>query len=952
MEISKPILVGRLVIRRHGRKCSPASSFSQPCRRCCRARQKSSRAALLSSVAYMTAGSSNIHPSCKHVVYMPARHHSSKQTHKVARKAGAMAASSPWSTIYQAVEVASTSVQKNVMERVVSPLLSYRLQATPKLASKHSDVLSNGTVMQNKHDEILPKTSDKQSSENVHVSDRAPAGKEELKEGTIVEFRSSELGAKPVSYWIQMPSFKKITSVSALTELGQSATGMLRRRRKCENATPGISDEQLHSEDSKAGMYPKTEISHTDTMSTNEAAAVNDHTLDASASVHSQEQRHTCKPESYEATSSYSNHMPSAADLVGRLPSVSSTILKRFGVAPSSTSSTSDASVQNTKDHHAAKVENGNSDNLKDGPGNRENKTFLQSVEVLNERNDDHTGSDVAGSTQPPSTASYIYNNYNLKYIQVNLFKSPVSLFRAVGRRKEKPVLPVSPTSIEESSTTFFDSDVPLVEMTEALNGSNTNPTSGKSSAVGNQGAVVAKSRKNAEIADKFKETKAKQRADEEDTTAKKTRPVISKANIDARTRSLAVGLSLANSTSSRVLTLQRLCNHLIQYPESRQVAVQERLIPTLLKLKQRTKDMTLLAQIHQTLAQVGYAPAVSGRGVRILSVDGGGSRGIIAIELLRELERRSGQPIHQLFDYIIGVSSGAVLVYLLSYARASLDTCEELFKTMSVEVFKRNSLLGTSKLFFSHAYYDTDAWMKILRDHMQGVGQSPGIEMSQDPTCPKVAAVATLMNAGVVKNFLFRNYNPPANTSSFYQGSCKYRLCEGLRASSAAPGYFEEYKLDDFVFQDGGVLTNNPSALGIHESKLLWPDTPVQCLVSLGTGRYDPVEEGVESSEYSSLKKKLYQFMISATDTEAVHTTLQDLLPQGSYFRFNPLLSEDFLLDENRPEKIDQLQEEAQEYVSFNELRLMQAAGVLTREKSHLQRATDWLKEKKDMYQ
>lgn len=68
---------------------------------------------------------------------------------------------------------------------------------------------------------------------------------------------------------------------------------------------------------------------------------------------------------------------------------------------------------------------------------------------------------------------------------------------------------------------------------------------------------------------------------------------------------------------------------------------------------------------------------------------------------------------------------------------------------------------------------------------------------------------------------------------------------------------------------QDGGVLTNNPSALGLHESKLLWPDTPIQCVVSLGTGRYDPMEEGLESPEYSSLKKKLYQIMISATDTE-----------------------------------------------------------------------------------
>lgn len=81
------------------------------------------------------------------------------------------------------------------------------------------------------------------------------------------------------------------------------------------------------------------------------------------------------------------------------------------------------------------------------------------------------------------------------------------------------------------------------------------------------------------------------------------------------------------------------------------------------------------------------------------------------------------------------------------------------------------------------------------------------------------------------------------------------------------------------------------------------------------------------------------------------MHTTLQDLLPAGSYFRFNTLMSEDFLLDENRPDKLDQLQQEALDFVSINELRIMQAAGVLTREKSSLQKATDWIKLQKDIY-
>lgn len=71
------------------------------------------------------------------------------------------------------------------------------------------------------------------------------------------------------------------------------------------------------------------------------------------------------------------------------------------------------------------------------------------------------------------------------------------------------------------------------------------------------------------------------------------------------------------------------------------------------------------------------------------------------------------------------------------------------------------------------------------------------------------------------------------------------------------------------FVFnlQDGGLLLNNPSALAVHECKCLWPDVPLQCLVSLGTGRYE--SDGKTSVTYTSLKAKLTNVISSATDTE-----------------------------------------------------------------------------------
>ena len=68
--------------------------------------------------------------------------------------------------------------------------------------------------------------------------------------------------------------------------------------------------------------------------------------------------------------------------------------------------------------------------------------------------------------------------------------------------------------------------------------------------------------------------------------------------------------------------------------------------------------------------------------------------------------------------------------------------------------------------------------------------------------------------------------------------------------------------------WQDGGVLTNNPTAIAIHECRLLWPQEALQCVVSLGTGRYEPTSMP-QSPVYTSLKTKVEKFVQSATDTE-----------------------------------------------------------------------------------
>lgn len=200
----------------------------------------------------------------------------------------------------------------------------------------------------------------------------------------------------------------------------------------------------------------------------------------------------------------------------------------------------------------------------------------------------------------------------------------------------------------------------------------------------------------------------------------------------------------------------------------------------------------------------------------RILSIDGGGIRGLIPAVVCRGLESLAGAPLASLFDLVAGTSTGGIIALGLSTGTPAAELATFYSRHgatifSSPRTFRRN-VLG--------AKYSNSQLAALLQEHFGD------------------RRLSTARIEVLVTSYDIRGRAPYLMSRRSARNNCEedYLLSDVALATSAAPTYFPPVNLGGRTLIDGGLVANNPSLLALAEASRLWPDEEV-LLLSLGTG-------------------------------------------------------------------------------------------------------------------
>lgn len=346
----------------------------------------------------------------------------------------------------------------------------------------------------------------------------------------------------------------------------------------------------------------------------------------------------------------------------------------------------------------------------------------------------------------------------------------------------------------------------------------------------------------------------------------------------------------------------------------------------------------------------------------KILSIDGGGVRGLIPAMVLAEIEKRTQKPIAESFDLIAGTSTGGILALGLSKddgrgkPEFSAETLSEIYKNEGKTIFPQ----GT---WTSAAYH---VW--------RGFGLTDAIYSHEglEDLLFKKFGEATLENT--LSEVLISTYDIVDGEPIFlksWDGDHKVvKMRDAARATSAAPTYFQPHQLTIFYEQeqyqqtykkryekekytgaiseegiagkqvirkkhtlvDGGVFINSPAVSAYAEARRMFGPKEDFLVVSLGTGQLNPQVTYEEAREWGMAywARPLIKFIFDGV-SDAADYQLQQLLPEQRYYRIQTDLDEESgAMDLASQENIVRLIDTAMEMIEDKEIVLERLCGLL----------------------
>jgi patatin-like phospholipase/acyl hydrolase len=282
----------------------------------------------------------------------------------------------------------------------------------------------------------------------------------------------------------------------------------------------------------------------------------------------------------------------------------------------------------------------------------------------------------------------------------------------------------------------------------------------------------------------------------------------------------------------------------------------------------------------------------------RILSLDGGGIRGIIPAIVLAELERRTGRPAWTLFDLIAGTSTGGILALGLTKRKGRTKKAQfraadlvTLYEEDGPRIFQRS------------------VWHRVRS--MGGVSEEKYPSHGVEGVLEEKFGAARLSEALVP--VLVPAYDIEMRHPHFFksQDAAKkpdtkdFLMRDAARATSAAPTYFEPARVqplgggDQVSLVDGGVYANNPAACALVECICDFNANPTDVvMLSLGTGELTRPIFHEEAKDWGLAKwaQPVLNVVfdgVSDTVDYQVGNILKSLSGESSYLRMQTQLHE-----------------------------------------------------------